>query len=96
KSISNPIPGQQYTIGIVKSKRGDFEKKLQETVAQNNLWHLILGFQPHPNPEKRNLAIITLGDREQAHAYLKQMDDFDWLSREPVTLDNVDQEVDDD
>ncbi len=95
RSILNPLHGQQYIICTAKSKRRDFEKKLQEKVAQENLWQLILGFQSHPSPDKRNLAFITLTDREIAHPYLKQIADFKWLSRETVTLETVDQEVDD-
>jgi predicted nucleic acid-binding Zn-ribbon protein len=95
RSMINPVHGQQYTISTARSKRRDFEKKLQEKVAQENLWQLILGFQAHPDPNERNLAFITLSDRERAHAYLKQIADFKWLSRETVTLETVDQEVDD-
>jgi hypothetical protein len=89
RSILVPLYGQWYKICTVEGKRGDFRDALMSTIAENNLWHLILDFRRHRQRDERNIVFVNLTDIEMVRPYLNRIPYFEWISRSPLSPQEV-------
>lgn len=84
QSMLTPLNGQWYMVMTTEGRRGDFQDALIESIAQHNLWHVILDFRRHRQRDKRNIAFVSVTDIELARSYISQVPYFERMGRAPL------------
>ncbi|MCS7291914.1 MAG: hypothetical protein RMI89_02925 [Gloeomargarita sp. SKYBB_i_bin120] len=91
QAILEPRQGDWYKVGVETGKRGDFRRDLLDRIRQDNLWSIILDFQRHPDKNQRDIALVKVSpsDMEVALDCLRSTSGFAWMSRQPLTPDEI-------
>ncbi|MEN9258410.1 MAG: hypothetical protein Q6L55_06765 [Gloeomargarita sp. SRBZ-1_bins_9] len=89
QAILEPVEGLWYRVGTQPGKRGDFYQELLHKVRQEHLWHVILDYQRHPDKSQRDIALLKLSHLEAARPVLESLSSYQWLSRQPLTPQEV-------